>query len=438
MPGALATNPLDGSLSMSLRTALAATLGAATLAAACSNALDPADSGPIDTLPRSLSASEQALIEYSNAFGLELLRTVVAEDDRPNVVLSPLSASMALGMTLNGARTGTFDAMRSTLGFHDLTQDEINASYRDLIGLLTDLDPNVRFSIANAVWANQDIAFRDAFFQAVQAHFEAEAASRDFGDPATLEEINGWVADRTEGLIDEILRTLDPDLAMLLVNAIYFEGAWTTSFDPDDTAPADFTRADGTTVRIPMMRMSDAEVALGGGPDFQVAELPYGGGAFAMTILVPREDARDFVAGLTPARWAEALETLGEPREIDLLSLPRLRLTWDGYLNDALRAMGMEVAFSSEADFSGMTEDIGLCLDFVRQKTFMEVDEAGTRAAAVTAVGVGVTSFTAFVADRPFIVAIRERLSGTVLFAGLVGDPSQEDAGEPAPQTGCE
>jgi serpin B len=423
---------------MSLRTTFATALGVATLAAACSNALGPGDLGPIDTLPRSLSASEQALIEHSNAFGLELLRTVVVADDRPNVVLSPLSVSMALGMTLNGARAGTFDAMRSALGFHGLSQDEINAAYRDLIALLTDLDPSVRFQIANAIWANDEIAFRDAFFQAVEDYFGAEAASRDFGDSATLEEINAWVADRTEGLIDEILSTLDPDLAMLLVNAIYFEGAWTTRFDPEETTTADFTRADGSTVRVPMMRMSDAEVALGGGAGFQVAELPYGVGAFAMTVVVPQGDARDFVSGLTDSRWAEILGSLGEPREIDLLSLPRVRLTWDGYLNDALRDMGMEVAFSTEADFTGMTEDVGLCLDFVRQKTFLEVDEEGTRAAAVTAVGVGVTSFTGFVADRPFLLAIRERLSGTILFTGLVGDPSVGEAEEPVAQTGCE
>ncbi len=211
---------------MRVRTCFVAAAAAAMFAAGCSNALDPVDAGPIDSLPRSLSASEQALIEHSNAFGLELLRTVVGEDDRPNVVLSPLSASMALGMTLNGARTGTFDAMRSTLGFDDLSQDEINAAYRDLIDLLEDLDPNVRFAIANALWANEDISFREAFFQAVRESFDAEAASRSFADPATLQEINAWVADRTDGLIDAILGTLDPELAMLLVNAIYFEGAW--------------------------------------------------------------------------------------------------------------------------------------------------------------------------------------------------------------------
>jgi serpin B len=187
-----------------------------------------------------------------------------------------------------------------------------------------------------------------------------------------------------------------------------------------------------------MMRLSEVEVARGGGDGYQVAELPYGGGAFAMTLVLPQGDARDFVAGLTEERWAEIVGSLGEPSDIDLLSMPKLRMSYDAYLNDALRSMGMEVAFTGEADFSGLAEDVGFCIDFVRQKTFLEVDEAGTKAAAVTAVGVGVTSFNGFVADRPFVLAIRERLSGTLLFTGLVGDPSLEDAEEPQMQAGCQ
>lgn len=416
---------------------ISTTAALALLLAACSDPSGPADVQPITQLPRSLSVAEQEVIARSNTFGLELLRSVVADDERSNVVLSPLSASMALGMTLNGARSGTFDAMRSTLGFQGLDQDEINASYRDLIELLTSLDPNVRFRIANAIFANEDITFRDAFFAAVRDAFDAEAASRDFSDPATLQEINAWVDEQTEGLIERILEDLDPDMAMLLLNAIYFEGAWTTQFDPEDTAPGDFERLDGSSVSVPMMRLTDAEIALGGGAGYQAAELPYGGGAFAMTLVVPTGDPRDFVAGLTDARWSEITGSLGEPTDIDLLSMPKLKLAYDTFLNDALREMGMGVVFTDQADFSGMTEEVALCVGFVRQKTFLEVDEVGTKAAAVTAVGIRPTSFNGLVVDRPFVLAIRERLSGTILFMGLVGDPSVEDAGEPEPQQGC-
>jgi serpin B len=186
-----------------------------------------------------------------------------------------------------------------------------------------------------------------------------------------------------------------------------------------------------------MRQRNDAEVALGGGEGYQTGELRYGGGAFAMTIVVPQEDVRTFASGLDDALWTEIVLGLGDPGNIDLLSLPKLSLAYDAWLNDALRALGMEVAFTDAADFSGMSETVALCLDFVRQKTMVEVDEAGTRAAAVTAVGVAPTSFFGLVVDRPFVFAIRERLSGTVLFLGLVGDPTVQDSGEPQEQPGC-
>ena len=406
---------------------------------ACSQGTGPGGSEPITELPRDLSASELALIESSNGFGLELFGQVVAEDERPNMVLSPLSATMALGMTLNGANGSTFDAMRATLGFAGLSQDEINASYRDLIDLLTDLDPEVQFVIANAIWANQEYAFHQAFFDAVSAAFDASAETHDFSDPATLAAINAWVDERTQGLIDSILDSLDPDLVMLLANAIYFDGAWTNQFDADDTRRQSFTRPDGSTVEVDMMHMSGVELPLGGGPGYAAVEMPYGGEAYSMVVAVPWEgDARALAASLDQAAWDALIDGL-TPQELDALAIPKLTLEYDAWLNDALKAMGMEVAFAPGADFTGLSPDGDqMCIDFVRQKTFVEVDERGTRAAAVTAVGIGPTSFTGLIADRPFVFAIRERLSGTILFIGLVEDPTASDPGpEPYVDT-CE
>jgi serpin B len=402
---------------------------AAAVLWACSEATAPG-SDPITELPRPLTASEEALIGSSNTFGLELAARIAGSDDRPNVVLSPLSASMALGMTLNGANAETFDSMRATLGFGALSQDEINESYRALIDLLGDLDPAVRFEIANAIWAREGVPFHEAFFGTVEMAFDATAESRDFDDPATLEAINGWVEDHTGGLIDTIVEQLDPSLVMLLVNAIYFDGAWTTQFDPSDTRSAPFTREDGSSVDVAMMSMDEVELPRGYGPDYSAVEIPYGGGAFSMVIVLPTMSARDWLAALDAEAWQALVEGL-TPGSLDLLSVPRFTLTFDAYLNDPLRAMGMDVAFrGGAADFTRMSP-IGesLCIDFVRQKTFIEVDERGTRAAAVTAVGVGVTSFNALIVDRPFVLAIRERLSGTILFVGLVGDPLAEDPG---------
>jgi len=413
----------------------AAAVTCVALGLACGDASGPEPS-LITDLPRDLSLSERAVIEASNTFGFGLAARVVAADPRPNVVLSPLSASMALGMTLNGAEGTTFEAMRATLGFAGMTREEINTAYRDLIDLLTGLDPEVRFEIANAIWANEDVPFHAAFFQAVQAAFDARAESHDFADPATLAAINAWVEERTEGLIDSILDELDPALVMLLVNAIYFDGAWTTQFDSSDTREQAFTRPDGSTVQVDMMSMDGVAFPMTHGPGYAAVELPYGGAAFSMVVVVPEatSGARDFLAGLDAEAWADLVARLS-PQELDLLALPKFTLTYDAYLNEALQAMGMGVAFGPGADFSAMSpigED--LCIDFVRQKTFVEVDERGTRAAAVTAVGVGVVSFTGLIADRPFVFAIRERLSGTVLFVGLVEDPTATDPG-PEPYT---
>jgi serpin B len=181
--------------------------------------------------------------------------------------------------------------------------------------------------------------------------------------------------------------------------------------------------------------MDAVEVDRGYGADYAAVELPYGGGAFSMVIVLPREptSAREWLAGVDADAWAALVDGL-TPGELDLLQVPKYTLSFDAYLNDALRAMGMDVAFRPGADFTRLSP-IGdqLCIDFVRQKTFIEVDERGTRAAAVTAVGVVLTSFSGFVVDRPFVFAIRERLSGTLLFVGLVGDPTAADAGAAPP-----
>ncbi len=406
--------------------------------AACGDPVGPG-AEDITELPRALTASEKAVIQGGNSFGLELVRQVAARDERPNIVVSPLSASMALGMALNGAGGATFDAMRSALGFGGLSQAEINESYRSLMELLTGLDPQVRFDIANSVWANKDVPFHAAFLQAVQAAFEAKVASRDFADAATLKAINDWVKANTGGLIEKILDQLDPGMAAILINAIYFDGAWTSRFDPAKTTRATFTREDGSTVQVDMMNLSGATFPFGGGPDYTAVELPYGGQAFSMVVVVPHggTSARSFLKGLDSDRWQAILQSL-TPRELDQLSLPKFTLAYDTYLNDPLISMGMGPAFSPGADFTKMSP-IGdrICIDYVRQKTFIQVDERGTKAAAVTAVGMRVVSFTGLIADRPFVFALRERLSGTLLFVGLVGDPTFEDSGEGELGQGC-
>ena len=389
------------------------------LLAACDSPADPQTVQRIETLPRALTGGEVGLIDAGEAFAFDFLRQIVAEEDaEANVFVSPLSASMALGMTLAGAEAGTFEAMRSALRLGSLDREEIGAAYRSLIDLLSDLDPTVRMEIGNSVWHRTGFSLEDPFVSAVERDFLARVQGLDFNDPDAAGVINGWVDDATDGLIEEIVEPpIDPLPMLFLINTIYFEGQWTTPFDPARTRSGDFRRPDGSLSAAPFMWMSDQRFPFAATPDYQAIELPYGGEAFVMTVVLPSEatgiDA--FVESLDAATWAGIISSMGEAEV--LVGLPKFSLEYEKSLNEVLKALGMEVAFDEAvADFSRMHRDaldMGLHISKVKQKAFVEVDEEGTRAAAVTSVEVGVTSAPpTFVADRPFVFAIRERLSG--------------------------
>jgi serpin B len=406
-------------------------LAVALLVAACDSPADPQPVQRIESLPRALTDGEVGLIDAGEAFAFDFLRQIVAEEDaEANVFVSPLSASMALGMTLAGAEAGTFEAMRAALRLDGLSRDEIGVSYRSLIDLLSDLDPAVGVEIGNSVWHREGFSLEEPFVSAVERDFLARVAGLDFNDPAAADVINTWVDETTDGLIEGIVEPpIDPLTMLFLINAIYFEGQWTTPFDPARTRSGDFRRSDGSLSTAPFMWMSDQRFPLAANTEYQAVELPYGGEAFVMTVVLPAEsigiDA--FVESLDAAAWAGILSGMGETEV--LVGLPRFSLEYEKSLNEVLKALGMEVAFDEAvADFSRMHRDaldMRLHISRVKQKAFVEVDEEGTRAAAVTSVEVGVTSAPpTFVADRPFVFAIRERLSGALLFTGVVRDPA--------------
>ncbi|MEJ2312122.1 MAG: serpin family protein [Gemmatimonadales bacterium] len=406
-------------------------LGAVLLLSACSSPAEPQDVEPIESLPRPLTADERALAAAGEAFAFDFLREIVREEDpAANIFVSPLSASMALGMALAGAEAGTFEAMRDALRLGGLERDQIGVSYRSLIDLLSGLDPAVRLEIGNSVWHREGFALEDAYVSEVERDFLARVEALDFSDPGAADVINAWVSEATDGLIDAIVDPpINPLTMAFLINAIYFEGEWTLQFDPDRTATGDFRRSDGSTVSVPFMSMSDEAFPYAQTQDYQAIELPYGGEAFAMTVVLPSEatDIGEFVESLDAEAWAEIIAGLGETEL--LVALPKFALEYEKTLNDALEALGMEVAFDpATADFSRMQRDalaMQLHISRVKQKAFVDVDEEGTRAAAVTSVEVGVTSAPPmFRADRPFLFAIRERLSGALLFTGVVRDPS--------------
>lgn len=372
---------------------------------------------------RSLTADEQVLVEADNHFGLRLFRAVNAAEADSNVFLSPLSISMALGMALNGASDSTFRAMAETLEKEGLSRNAINASYRSLIDLLRGLDPKVVFDIANSIWYAEGFAVEPDFIDVNRTYFDAEVEALDFSDPRSVGVINGWVDAATRGKIETILQTIPPGVVMYLINAIYFKGDWTYAFDPEDTEEAPFHNADGTTTEVPLMQQ-EATLPFARGETYRAVDLPYGDSLYSMTIVLPDENVslNTLVADLDAAAWQELTARL-QPANVHV-SLPRFMLEYETELSDVLRALGMGVAFSPfEADFTRINPAGGLSISRVLHKTYVEVNEEGTEAAAVTAVEIVLTSvggMTTVCVDRPFLFAIRERHSGSILFVGKV------------------
>jgi serpin B len=411
---------------------IAAAGAALLLATACTDGpLQPPDE--LTALPRALTPAEIRVEGSANAFTFALLGRLAQAQPGKNVFVSPLSASMALGMTMNGADGATLDQMRSALRVGDASQDDVNRGHRGLVDLLRGLDPSVEFRIANGIWHQRDWPFESAFLAAGRQWFDAEIQPVDFANPATSRTINDWVSAQTKGRIPRIVDDDLRDHVMLLVNAIYFKGAWRARFDPSQTRDAPFRLDDGRTRTVRMMHR-DGKFLLARMPDgSEGATLVYGAGAFAMTVLLPPpvmtssaypppyQPLDAFAAGLTAERWTAWQRAM---REVSMdLYLPRFRLEWERTLNDDLRALGMVDAFDpSRASFRRMSSR-DVYVQYVKQRTFVDVNEEGTEAAAATAVGIGPTSAPpAFRVDRPFVFLIHERLSGTVLFVGKVAE----------------
>jgi serpin B len=304
----------------------------------------------------------------------------------------------------------------------------VNAAYRSLIDLLRGLDQRVQISLANSLWYRQGIVPIPAFLDMNRENFDAQVAAMNLDDPAAAQTINAWVADQTGGRITEIVTPpIDPLTIMFLINAIYFKGDWTYQFDEERTGDGVFRLADGSQTTVRMMATED-EIPVRQGHDEQavVLDLAYGGQAYSMTIVAPWDPAAigALTEGLTPARWNGWLDALDSTTTH--VMLPRFTLEYEIALKDVLSTLGMGIAFDElEADFSNLASDPARpYLSQVKHKTYVDVNEQGTEAAAVTSVEVAAVSIRLTAIDRPFLFAIRERLSGTVLFLGRVMDPT--------------
>jgi serpin B len=381
---------------------------------------------------RDLTLAEMQLVESDNSFGLKLFREVNTQEGVKNIFISPLSVSMALGMTYNGAAGTTEQAMRSTLEYGGMTLEDINESYQGLTDLLLGLDPEVTLEIANSIWYRKGLPVERDFVKRTSEYFGALVTGLDFSAAGAASKINDWVSESTNGKIEEIVDDpIDPSLVMFLINAIYFKGTWTYQFEKNQTKNGDFTLSGGSRKTVKMMTL-EGDLDYSGTESFQAVDLPYGGEAFSMTVILPGED-QDLdllVSEISQETWDGWVSGFEETQVH--LEMPKFTLEYELLLNDVLTALGMGEAFDEgNADFSGICrcrELLGenMYISKVKHKTFVQVDEEGTEAAAVTSVEMAVTGDSGPIqmrVDKPFLFAIREHMSGTILFMGKIVDP---------------
>lgn len=395
----------------------------------CYQITSPADGGPVQ-----LTKVEEQVSEADNNFGFNLLRTLSEGNPAENQFISPFSISMALGMTLNGARNDTYEDMKDVLGYGDLTQDEINSAYQNLLQLFTTLDSQVQFDIANSIWTRLGLPVEQDFYEVNVNYFDAEVRELDFARSDAPDIINSWIADKTQDKITDVIKAIDPKVVMYLINAIYFNGTWTYEFKEQETREKTFYLADDSQMQTPMMTQTN-DFYYFENDALQVIDLPYGDGDYAMTVILPSSggSVNDLLADLDSDTWADWTNSMEE--EKGTITLPKLKLELKKLLKDPLSEMGMGIAFMPAlADFTGMVKrenmDENLYIGKVLHQSFLKMDEEGTEAAAVTVVEVVATSVGpgpnldfSMTVDRPYLMGIRERSSNSLLFLGKIMQP---------------
>jgi serpin B len=389
------------------------------------------ESEPIQKETPKITLNKKALeiIKADKNFGFEIFREVYTLSEEDNIMISPLSVSYALGMTYNGADGTTLQAFNDVLHFGDLTTEEVNESYKDLMDQLLHLDDQVEFSIANSIWYRLGFQILSEFIKTNKDYFDADVKEIDFGDPQTVEVINQWIEDKTNDKIKDMLDFIPPDAVMYLINAIYFNACWKYEFEKEDTYEGDFNLADGTRDQVDYMRVTGNFVYTSN-EDFTAVELPYGDSTFSMVVMLPSpgNEVSELVAELDVVHWDS---WFNNSRLMGVqVDLPKFKYDFKELLNDPLINLGLGVAFSEfEADFTRINPAGGLYISRVIHQTFIDVQEEGTEAAAATIVEIlnvssdGGGSPIYFKADKPFLYLIKENSTGAIIFIGKVGKP---------------
>lgn len=372
---------------------------------------------------KSISISEN-FAQKTDSFAFDFWKAL-NKDEKPesNYFVSPLSLNIALGMLLNGADTDTKNEIQKMLGYDSESLEEINKTYKELIDNLPLVDPKVVNTIANSVWQNKDFTAEKSFTDALTANFNARLYTEDFGNQATVNKINQWAADNTNQKIKKILDEIKADDVMFLINALYFKGDWSKQFKTENTVKEDFAGTK-TTRPVDMMNQTE-EFRFVENEQLKMVELPYGNEKYSMKVLLPKNnDLQKTIADLTPTTW-NALEKSMVKQKV-VVGLPKFTLEYSKKLNSVLEGMGMKKAFSDQADLSKIMKPAGkIKVGFVKQDTFLAVDEKGTEAAAVTSIGIVLTSMPVYpeiICNQPFAIVITEKTSDTIMFIGKIAN----------------
>ncbi|RRA98554.1 serpin family protein [Larkinella rosea] len=363
--------------------------------------------------------------QKTNDFSFDFLKTV-NEQQKPNenIFVSPLSLHMALGMLLNGAGGSTADEMKKAMHLDGVSLADANQTYEFLMTGLPTADPKVTTKLANSLWYRNGFSVEPSYLDATKNTFNAQISGEDFSNPTpVINKINQWASDNTNAKIKKVITEIKGEQVLFLLNALYFKGDWKYQFETKNTFDSPFKLVSGSEKQVKMMTMT-ANLRHAFRPTYGAFELPYGDGTYSMTVLLPtaNSSADAVINTLNATEWASLQETMQESKVA--VGLPKFTLEYENTLNDELAKMGMATAFMDGADFSGISKGQGLKVSYVKQNTFVAVDEKGTEAAAVTSIGFEVTSAgPSLFCDRPFVVLITEKGTGSVLFMGKIVNP---------------
>ena len=398
------------------------------VAAGCGNNMDQSSLEISDNVEFGEKDYEK-IVSSNNGLGLTWLSEAEPNKDG-NVFISPTSLFMALSMVYNGADGVTKEEIAKVLQVEGIEAKKLNQANASLMNLFHRSSKQVQLNVANSIWLNEKYHFQTEFAQNNKDYYNAEIQEIDINDSGSPKMINNWVKDKTNGKIGEIVESpLDPDLVTVLINAIYFKGDWKYEFDKSQTEDRPFYLADGTTRNIPLMTLHE-KLAYMENENLQAVSLPYGEeNEMSMNVFLPKENIslEEFKNKLTYENWQKWTSEFQE-REGTVL-LPKFKLEYEASLKETLQKLGMTIAFTKGANFSKMIqEDDPLWISQVKQKTFIDVNEEGTEAAAATSVEMVTESFNMdgpfqMEVNRPFIITIIENKSDNILFIGAINNP---------------